>query len=164
MMVCADEIRRNKTCLPSACSSVFSDKPPPPLGQIVSSNLSKSPRRDPAPQPVTDKNVRVQIERQAVSSPEGCPDPVHPWSDPGRIAAASRPRSDTHKQQSAARGAVRQSLERLSIIPLIVRACTCKSCSGCILPTSCTRGLQGCRQSLCYAFGLLPLRSAPSLW
>ena len=56
--------------------------------------------------------------------------------------------ANTHKQKPP--GAVKPSggsFTRSCSDRRAVPACIYRSCSGCILPTSCTRGLQGCRQS-----------------
>lgn len=76
---------------------------------------------------------------------------VEPVSSPGTRSGSRPPQgsgANTHKQKPP--GAVKPSggsFTRSCSDRRAVPACIYRSCSGCILPTSCTRGLQGCRQS-----------------
>ena len=76
------------------------------------------------------------------------PEPV---SSPGTRSGSRPPHgsgANTHKQKppgavKPSGGSFTQSCSDRRAVP----ACIYRSCCGCTLPTSCTRGLQGCRQS-----------------
>lgn len=150
-----------------------------PLGQVVSSNLSKSPRRDPAPQPVTDKNVRRAAPSREVNFPQRVGVCAYYTnnrrsdrasggqlrSDRSRSAGksvdfCSRLLDVLHKsglspQETRSPGAVKPSggsFMRSRSDRRAVPACIYRSCSGCTLQASCIQDPTVTRQKSWNAF------------